>query len=112
MSALSELLDDHEFDGVSCSCGSFQPYRPHLEELLEHLSSDDGCRALDSLGLSVELVEGKLLSDALLLMNFIAPDGTESLRLSTSVGMTQMTKIGMLRAMESAAIANLTYGED
>lgn len=62
---------------------------------------------LDSLGVRYAPDEGELVSDALVVLKAIDPDGCVSLRLAWSDGMSWIERLGMLRAAELLDTAEL-----
>ncbi|WP_300680737.1 hypothetical protein [Nocardioides sp.] len=55
---------------------------------------------IDSLGVTHEPADGELISDVVVLLKVITPDGRVCLRQAWSEGMSWIERIGMLRAAE------------
>jgi hypothetical protein len=62
---------------------------------------------LDGLGVTADIAEGVLVSDVVVLLECVHPDGTVSLMMSQSDRMSWIKKLGMLTA--AAAIENDGY---
>lgn len=62
---------------------------------------------LEGLGITWEAHDGDLISDVIVIAKVIDHDGNVGLRSRYSTGMSWIERLGMLRAAESAELADL-----
>lgn len=71
-------------------------------------------RIVDGLGITLDLDEGSLVSDAVLIAKVIGPDGTSAVAISDNPAMDWLTQYALIKAADRIIDTQqfLTVGED